>query len=690
MVQLLSTEQSILDQIQVAVIVTDLDGVITRWNRQAEQLYGWTAQEAVGRSALELLVPPTEVLRGEAIMRDLSTQSSWDGEFTLRRKDGSSIVVHASDSVLLDDSGRPVGIVGISFDVTDRRRAEERLAVQYGVTQALAEAGTLAEAAPRVLQALCETTAWQVGVLWALDRDAGALRPIEVMACEPGHEAFVTKTRQLEFALGAGLPGQVYETGATLWAPDFVDSPDYPRAAAAGTSGLRSALAFPIRQGEEVLGILEFLGPEIPEPDEELLRMLEGIGAQIGQFIERVEAEAERGRTDARRRAILEASLDCIVAMDHRGVITEFNRAAELTFGYAREEVIGKELAEQLIPPALQDAHREGLARYLAGGGGAMLGHRTELTARRKDGTEFPVEIAITRVDLPGPALFKGAIRDITERKRRESELARALAEEQAARAQVESAQRRLAFLAEAGVLLASARDFSSALEALGRLAVTLLADVCLIDVLDEDGELQRLVAVHADPEKESLTSELQGRYPPRRGGPHPAARVVQTGRSEFSPDMTDEFLRETTRNDEHFRITKQLGMTSYVCVPLVAGERILGTITLVSTQRARRFGPADVTLAEELARRTATTLETFRLLEAEQRARRRAERAAERTAALQSITAAMSEALSSQEVTRAVLDQAVAQLAADSGAIGLVTPDGTQIETVHARGYPP
>jgi PAS domain S-box-containing protein len=120
--------------------------------------------------------------------------------------------------------------------------------------------------------------------------------------------------------------------------------------------------------------------------------------------------------SEARKGAIFEAALDCIITIDEQGKIVEFNPAAERTFGHAREDVLGVELAEAIIPPSLREAHRRGLAHYLATGEGPVFGHRLELTALRADGSEFPVELTVTRVDLPGQQLFTGFVRDITER----------------------------------------------------------------------------------------------------------------------------------------------------------------------------------------------------------------------------------------------------------------------------------
>jgi PAS domain S-box-containing protein len=140
---------------------------------------------------------------------------------------------------------------------------------------------------------------------------------------------------------------------------------------------------------------------------------------------DRKRAEEELRRSEARKTAILDSALDCIVTIDHEGCITEFNPAAEHTFGYRRIEVMGKRLSDIVIPASHREKHRQGLLRYLATGETRVLGRRLELTAVRADGTEFPVELAITRIPLEGDPSFTGYLRDITERKQAEEELRR-------------------------------------------------------------------------------------------------------------------------------------------------------------------------------------------------------------------------------------------------------------------------
>jgi len=127
-------------------------------------------------------------------------------------------------------------------------------------------------------------------------------------------------------------------------------------------------------------------------------------------------AEAALRESEARKAAVLDSVLDCIITMDANGTVIEFNAAAERTFGYTKAEAIGRALADLIIPPQLRDAHRAGLARYLATGEGPLLGKPIEVTAVRSDGSEIPVELGITAIPSGKTPIFTGVLRDLTAR----------------------------------------------------------------------------------------------------------------------------------------------------------------------------------------------------------------------------------------------------------------------------------
>jgi PAS domain S-box-containing protein len=214
---------------------------------------------------------------------------------------------------------------------------------------------------------------------------------------------------------------------------------DLPRSGAAAASGLRTAFGVPITGATDVLGAMEFFSTELHAPDDQLLATMTSLGSQIGQFVERCRAQRAVNESDARKTAILNAAFDCIITMDGEGRIIEVNAATEATFGYSAEEMVGQDLAELMIPPDTRAAHRKGLERYMSTGASRMVGHPVELVAMRKDRSEFPVELAVTRPVLPGAPLFCGYLRDVTERRAAERALRR-LADEQAALRRVATA----------------------------------------------------------------------------------------------------------------------------------------------------------------------------------------------------------------------------------------------------------
>ena len=139
--------------------------------------------------------------------------------------------------------------------------------------------------------------------------------------------------------------------------------------------------------------------------------------------IEQEAKERTRQAGEALKSAILQSALDCIVTINQEGSVVEWNPAAERTFGCTEADALGRELAELIVPPSLRDAHRRGMAHYLATGEGPVLNKRIEITGQRSDGTEFPVELAITPIRLEGMTLFTATLRDISDRRGAEQQL---------------------------------------------------------------------------------------------------------------------------------------------------------------------------------------------------------------------------------------------------------------------------
>ena len=297
-------------------------------------------------------------------------------------------------------------------------RARLGLAVQYAVTKVLAESATLAQATPRLLAAIGESLGWELGEIWRVDRESGVLTLVDAWSSEPSDvTAFALASSEMTFAPGHGLAGRVWADGEPAWIADVTRDINYPRAALAEEAGFHAALAFPILQAGVVAGVVEFVSREIREPNEDVLNLMAAVGSQIGQFMGRKEIEQAVLDSEVLKTAMLDSALDCVISMDHEGKVVEFNPAAERAFGYERSDAVGRELAELIIPPSLRERHREGLRRVAESGETEILGKRLELTGMRADSTEFPVELTVTRVDLPGRRpMFTGFIRDITDR----------------------------------------------------------------------------------------------------------------------------------------------------------------------------------------------------------------------------------------------------------------------------------
>ena len=253
---------------------------------------------------------------------------------------------------------------------------------------------------------------------------------------------------------------------------------------------------------------------------------------------------------------------------------------------------------------------------------------------------------------------------------------------------EVARAQRRAAFLAEASTQLAGSLDYETTLAGVARLAVPDLADWCLVDIVEEGGRIRRVGVAHADPTKADVARKLH-HYPPPPDAPVGIAHVLRTGQAAIISNVDEAFLRAVTRNEEHLVLARAFAPRSGMTVPLVARGRTLGAITLYYAESDRRYGPDDLALAEELARRAALAVDNARLYRAEQDARHRAERAAERTDRLQALAADLAEALTPARVVQVVTEHGMAALGATTALVGLLSEDRGELELVHAVGYP-
>lgn len=280
-----------------AFIGMDAAGVITDWNAQAEQMFGWPRQEAIGRLLSATIIP---ALHREAHERGLGHfLATGEGpilntriEITACHRDSHEFPVELAISPA---SARRGGRTFSTFirDISARKQMEERSAMQHGTTQILAESDTLEDAMPKILHAICDLARWDLGALWFVNDQTNVLE-CQQLWHQPSVDAtaFSQATLQTVFTRGLGLPGRVWASGTPAWVLDVMQDSNFPRAPFAAQARLHGAFAFPIRVNDTVLGVMEFFSREIRPPDEDLLQIFVTVGSQIGQFVERRRAEA--------------------------------------------------------------------------------------------------------------------------------------------------------------------------------------------------------------------------------------------------------------------------------------------------------------------------------------------------------------------------------------------------------------
>jgi len=290
-----------------AIAITDPKGVYLQQNGAHFTLLGYSDDDLEGKTpALDL----GENTYAE-ITHQLAATGEYSGEVVCRNKRGEELNVELTVFTMRSGLGEPLCYISIKRDITARareirarRRTEQRLALQYAITRILSRSIDFVEGTHEILQTVCESLGWQVGVLWAVDHQGEALRCVDFWHnASMSLDGFETVSRKLTFSRDVGLPGRIWTSGKPAWIPDVTRDPNFQRAVFAAEAGLRGAFGFPILLGDEVVGVMEFFSEQMRQPDRDLNDMITSVGFQIGQFHERKRAEEKLAHLLVRERA---------------------------------------------------------------------------------------------------------------------------------------------------------------------------------------------------------------------------------------------------------------------------------------------------------------------------------------------------------------------------------------------------
>lgn len=312
-------------------------------------------------------------------------------------------------------------------------------------------------------------------------------------------------------------------------------------------------------------------------------------------------AEERVRASEAKFEGMLAIAADAIISVDETQRIVHFNRGAEQIFEYSAAEAVGRPL-EMLLPERFRGAHARHVIQFAEGADASrLMGQRREVFGLRKSGAEFPAEASISKFGEPGRRLFTVVLRDATERKR-------------AAEAQQ--------FLADAGAVLARTLDVDAILRAVAQLPVPVLADWCILDVVERETEhdvtLRRVVSSREPSGSRTALRALE-RHSAGWNDPSPLIEVLRRG----VPFLAAELGGEQAGDDALLQLAPEPGVRSLMIVPLLARDRVVGALSLLSTRPARRYRETDVTLASELALRVAFAIDNARLYQSAQAANR-------------------------------------------------------------------
>ncbi|OUL18383.1 ATPase [Nostoc sp. RF31YmG] len=302
---------AVLNTAGALVLVLDAQGQIVRFNQACEQTTGYSFDEVRGRYFWNILLIPEEVEPVKAVFQQLQDGTGVKNyENYWLTKNGSRRLIAWSNTILKDDEGNVEYIIGTGIDISERKRAEQHLSAQYAATSVLTAANTISEATPLILQRICESLGWDLGEIWLVDPQENLLRCLDMwQKASLEVPEFEVATRQATFALGVGLPGQIWNENKPIWIDNVVEDPNFVRTQIAAQAGIHTAFGFPIHSRNKTFGVITFFKQEKQQIDLDLLMSMTSIGNQVGQFIERKQAKEELQRQNLRSQLLADVTL---------------------------------------------------------------------------------------------------------------------------------------------------------------------------------------------------------------------------------------------------------------------------------------------------------------------------------------------------------------------------------------------
>ena len=566
-----------------AIAIVDLQGRYLEQNAAHARLLGYSAEDLRGRTPSIHLGEE----RFAAVAAGLANDGHWRGEVVSRTKDGRHLALELSAFVVRDGDGSPLCFVAIKRDITESRRTSEELVRRY---EELESVHRMTEAV-----AVASLDGVYEEALGALQRALRVPRASVLLFDDDGVMRFKA-WRGLSDAYRAAVEGH------TPWAPDVIDPqpivvPDVERDPSLETfrpvfaaERIRALAFLPLVAEGRLLGkfMLYYEAPHRTSDEE--LRLARTIASHIAVAISRRRGELALRESEERYRRLVEACPVGVLVHGEGRILFANPMASALLGAASHGELLGR--------PILDFVHRDfhGLfherVRQLRDGAAELPA--VEKRFVRLDGSTVDVEVTRIGFTFRGRPAVQMVVRDITERKRADE-------------------ARRLLF--DAGTMLASSLDHESTLGSVARLAVPALADWCLVDLAADDGTVHRLAVAHADPSADEAARALR-RFSWRTGErAETIERVVRTGCAELATKPSDEDIDGLARNQEQRTLLRRLDIVSYLCVPLAAHGRTLGTLTFIITaESGRRFSAAELKLADEIAHRAALAVDNARL----------------------------------------------------------------------------